>query len=36
MKLLLKKNGYITKAEKFIIEGPCQEINYDYTKYVLS
>ena len=36
MKLLLKKNDYITKAEKFISEGPCQEINYDYKKHVPS
>ena len=29
--VLLKKNDYITKAEKFISEGPYEEIKYDYT-----
>lgn len=29
--VLLKNNDYITKAEKFISEGPYEEIKYDYT-----
>lgn len=34
--VLMKKEDYINKAEKFIKEGPYKEVKYDYTnKYQL-